>query len=221
MKRAVKACVWLIWTLALARACHAGNDLPEPEGVLRKVLAHAQASAASEAQSYLYTKQTVTQDIDAAGRPTSRKVQVKTSQSRPIGPADASKWSNSHGVNLDEELLDRYSLKVAGRVALRGRRSLEITFSPKDPPMPVHRPLDRLLNRATGTIWVDEEDYELAGADLRLTEPVRSPHPWSYRRLEFPLRTHPLGRRQLADHPDGNHLPRPPDSQSRPIPEGH
>ena len=172
MIRALKVCIWFVWGLALASACRAGDDLPEPEGVLRKVLTHARSSAATQAQNYLYTKQTVTQDIDAAGHITSRKVHVCTSRSRPIGPADATKWSNSHGVNLDEELLTRYSLTVAGRVVLQGRSTLEITFSPKDPPAPVHRPLDRLLNRGTGTIWVDEEDYELARADLRLTEPV-------------------------------------------------
>jgi hypothetical protein len=172
MKRAVRACSWFICALALASACRAADDLPAPEGVLQKVLAHARASALSESKSYLYTKQTVTQDIDPAGRITSRKVQVRTSRARPIGPADASKWSNSHGVNLDEELLARYSLKLVGRVALRGRPTLEITFGPKHPPMPVHRALDRLLNRAAGAIWVDEEDYELAQAELRLTEPV-------------------------------------------------
>jgi hypothetical protein len=145
-------------------------DLPDPEGVLRKVFAHARSGAGP--QRYLYTKQTEVDDMDGAGRITSRKVHVSTSRARPVGPTDASQWSISHGVNLDEDLLDRYSLKLTGRVLLQGRQTLEIQFIPKHPPAPVHRPLDRLLNRARGTLWIDEADSELAQADLQLTEPV-------------------------------------------------
>ena len=156
----------------LALACRADAGLPQAEEVLCQATAHARASAAFEAPSYLYTKRTTVQNIDAADHVTNQKVQVKSVRSRPIGPADATHWSRTYGVNLDQELLDRYSLTLTKRIELAGRPTLEITFSPRNPPIPAHRPLDYLLNRAAGTLWVDEEDYEVAKADLRLLQAV-------------------------------------------------
>jgi hypothetical protein len=170
MNRAVNVCLGLFCALAFAEASRAENDLLRPEEILHRVFAHARA--VSDGQCYTYTKQTEIQEIDPGGHIVSRRFQVSTGRSRPAGPAEACKWSNGHGVNLSEELLDRYALKITGRVQLQGRPTLEIQFSPKNPPAPVHHQLDRLLNRATGTLWIDEEDYELAQADLRLTEPV-------------------------------------------------
>jgi hypothetical protein len=163
-------CLSIALLFLFAVGARAGSDLPQPEVVLREVFAHARAE--SGGQRYLFTRQTETEELDPSGHVTSRKVLVKTSRAHPVGPADASKWSAGHGVNLGEELLDRYSFALAGRVVLQGRPTLEIKFSPRTPLVHTHHPFDRLLNRAAGTLWVDEQDFELTQGDLRLIEPV-------------------------------------------------
>src|SRR2546429_7317687 len=37
---------------------------------------------------------------------------------------------------------------------------------------PVHRIADRLLNRISGTIWIDAEEFEVARAEIRLRSEV-------------------------------------------------
>jgi hypothetical protein len=163
---------WLIG-LVTASVSAATADLPPPEVVLRKVSQRARSQHNPQPEGYyLCTKQTVTEEMDTSGRITNRKVKVGQSHSFPGGAADAQKWSNKNGVNLDEELLRRFTFTVAQRETIGGRPALLLTFIPKDPLPPIRRFQDRLLNRAIGTIWVDESDYEIVKANLALSEPV-------------------------------------------------
>ncbi len=73
---------------------------------------------------------------------------------------------------LTPELAARFDFRLAGEVPVNGRPSYEITFTPKSPEPPVHRILDRLLNRVSGTLWIDEEEFEIARADLKLDSQV-------------------------------------------------
>jgi hypothetical protein len=121
---------------------------------------------------YLCTKQTVTEELDSSGHVTSRKVKKGESKSNPSGAADANKWGSQNGINLDEQLLSRYRFTVAGREVLNGRSAFLLTFVPREPAPPVHHFQDRLLNRAMGSLWIDEKDYELVKASLSLSQPV-------------------------------------------------
>jgi hypothetical protein len=151
----------------------AREDLPSADIVLRKLSQRARSQRDPEPDGYyLCTKQTVTEEMDPDGRVTNRKVKVGESHSHPGGAADADKWSNKNGFSLDEELLRRYTFTVVDRETINGRCALLLTFIPKDPPAPVRRLQDRLLNRTIGTVWVDESEYELIKANISLSEPV-------------------------------------------------
>jgi len=47
-----------------------------------------------------------------------------------------------------------------------------LSFQPKSADLPVKRKLDRLLNKVSGKVWIDEQDYEISRADLHLAENV-------------------------------------------------
>jgi len=169
------------WFLFLLSACLAvfspaslrGADrgLPSADQVLRQLLDHARAAQAPDGY-YLCTKQTVTDELDSSGHITSRKVKLGESRPSPREAKDASKWSTQNGFSIDQDLLQRYQFTVVDREIINGRSSLVLTFLPKDPPLPPLKFQDRLLNRAMGTVWIDEQDHELAKASLCLGQPV-------------------------------------------------
>ena len=148
-------------------------DLPSADDVLRRLVERSQTPEGAEKRvTYVCTKQTVTEDFDNAGHLTNRKVKIGQSRSAPRGNNSANKWGSENGVSLDGNLLGRYQSTVVGRETLNGRPAIVLNFVPRQPAPPIHRLQDRLLNRAMGTVWIDEQDYDLAKADLCLSEPV-------------------------------------------------
>jgi hypothetical protein len=144
------------------------QHLPSPQEVLRKVAERSESAVDDSQSGYRCVKQTVTQEFDSDGRVVESKVRVKQTHPDTGGIAQAHKWSKDNGFSLDEELLRRYAFNVADRVMLNGRPTLLLTFGPNIPPPPVHQLQDRLLNRVVGSIWVDEQNSEVAKADLCL-----------------------------------------------------
>lgn len=69
------------------------------------------------------------------------------------------------------ELLNHYQFTVTKRIEFNGRPTLVVTFKPKDD-APSNGLRDRVLNRIAGTLWVDEQDWELAKVSARLTETI-------------------------------------------------
>ena len=73
-------------------------------------------------------------------------------------------------IELNEELVGKYDFEVVGEEVVEGRPVYVLNFQPKSHNLPVRRKIDYVLNRIAGKVWVDEEDYEIAKANMRLTE---------------------------------------------------
>ncbi len=73
---------------------------------------------------------------------------------------------------LTPELLARFQCHLVGRQTIAGREAYQIRFEPKNPSPPVHRLVDRVLDRLSGTIWIDAQEYEVARAELHLGSSV-------------------------------------------------
>lgn len=69
-------------------------------------------------------------------------------------------------------LVSRFQFKFVGRETLNGRSSLVVDFKPANKDLPVNGLADKFINKAAGRVWIDEEDYAIAQAQLRLTEQV-------------------------------------------------
>jgi hypothetical protein len=70
------------------------------------------------------------------------------------------------------ELLERYDFVVEDRVVLSNRSTLVLSFKPKTDGLPSTKLVDKLLNRMTGKLWIDEEEAETARVQAHLMEPL-------------------------------------------------
>jgi hypothetical protein len=73
---------------------------------------------------------------------------------------------------LTAELVTRFDFTLTGETNLNGRKTYQVFFQPKNPLLPVHRMLDRLLNQISGTLLIDAEEFEVARADVSLRSEV-------------------------------------------------
>ncbi len=73
---------------------------------------------------------------------------------------------------LDDDLLGRFRFTLVGRECVNGRFALVLGFEPKPGKLPERSFKDKFINKAAGRVWVDEQDYAIAKADLYLTEKV-------------------------------------------------
>jgi len=88
-------------------------------------------------------------------------------------PPDNNDDDDDLSVVFDRDLLDRYTAKLVGIRALRGRPAYLLDFEPRPGKLPVRRRVDHALNKSRGQIWIDEETYEIAQIHFELMERVR------------------------------------------------
>lgn len=80
---------------------------------------------------------------------------------------------NENTINVNEELFARYTVTLEGEEFLRGRRNYRLAFHPREGRLPVHRSIDRALNRSRGHLWIDLETYEPSRLEFKLNGKVR------------------------------------------------
>jgi hypothetical protein len=73
---------------------------------------------------------------------------------------------------LRPEVVARYDFSLVGQTNLNGRPTYVIAFRPKNPSPPVHHMFDRVLDRVSGTVWVDAAEFEVAQAQMQLGSEV-------------------------------------------------
>ena len=136
-------------------------------------------------QHYAYKRIKVSEEWN--GRDSARKREEKISLHLPKAGAaipvtikvPASRSSSGSGQSLskkdfaiNKELLDRFQFSGLRRDFLDGRPTLVLDFKPAAKTFPIHSFTDRFLNKATGQLWVDEEEFVLVKTDIHLTEAV-------------------------------------------------
>lgn len=118
------------------------------------------------------------QDREAlAGRgPRPNPQPLKRTDETPPAPEDRrDRPYERKDFSLESELFKRFEFTLVGRQHSNGRTSLMIDFQPATNPPPARDLKERFLNQTAGRVWVDEQDWVLVRAELRLTEPV---HVW-------------------------------------------
>jgi len=66
------------------------------------------------------------------------------------------------------QLVSKYSFKLLGEETVNGRSAYIVGFEPTSGDLPVNHLAERLTNRLGGKVWVDEEDFEIARAQVAL-----------------------------------------------------
>ena len=80
--------------------------------------------------------------------------------------------SNRHDDNWEKyitpQLVAKYSFKMLGEEIINGRPAYVVGFEPASSNLPVNHLMDRLTNRLGGKVWIDEQDFEVARAQVGL-----------------------------------------------------
>ena len=86
--------------------------------------------------------------------------------------ADRRKLAARKQALVTPELLARYQFAVKERVILSNRPTLVVTFKPRDEDVPAGSVEDKILNRLTGTLWIDEAEADIARVQANLVDSV-------------------------------------------------
>jgi hypothetical protein len=182
--------VRLFSLFALALPVHAG---PDAQTILEKFLQHSETAASAEARnSFRYervsrveyldddgsvkkntirvyrvtpgTDEPVTKLISVNGRPATEQDEKNRSKARETG-------EKSRALTISRELLARYDFSFVREALFASRPAWVLAFTPK-PGVKSDGFFDRLLNAMSGEFWIDQEDYQLARADVRMSKRV-------------------------------------------------
>jgi hypothetical protein len=172
--------------------------------IIQKAVARAQNPPAKPGKSsYSYTKLTVTEEFDSAGKMKERKEKAyqinfrngatyaKLIEVNGHAPAaadlkkQAENESNAQQMTgsksnkaencenfLTPEIVSRFDFTLIGQTNFNGRATYQVAFHPKNPAPPGRHMIDRLLDRISGLVLIDAQEFEIARAELHLGSEV-------------------------------------------------
>jgi len=193
--------------VALSVLGHSGllaQNALSADQIIQNAVARAQNSSSRPGKgAYTYTKLTVAEELDSAGKVKEHKEKVYQVtfrdgatyaklvevNGRAPGQADLkkqaenesnasqmtgskSKKGNSRENFLTPEIVERFDFSLVGQTNFNGRATYLIAFQPKSPAPASHHVVDRLLDRISGMVWIDAQEYEMARAELQLGSEV-------------------------------------------------
>jgi hypothetical protein len=87
---------------------------------------------------------------------------------KKLSEQNAERSTATNNDYLNQEIIDRFAFRIEGRTNLLNRPALILSFQPK-PAAPDKKIADKVLKRLAGTLWIDEEESEIAQLKLGLT----------------------------------------------------
>jgi hypothetical protein len=100
-----------------------------------------------------------------------QQTENETSLRKLLGQPKGAKGSTQENF-LTPEIVARFDFSLMGETNINGRATYQLSFEPKSPEPPVHRMVDRLLNRISGTLWIDAQESEVARVEVFLRSEV-------------------------------------------------
>lgn len=94
-----------------------------------------------------------------------RRLQRALTQEKNVDSSKPKAW-------LNEDITERFRFVVTGRTNVAARKLVMLTFSPR-PDAPAKTMVDRVINKISGALWVDEEEAEIALLNIRLDESMK------------------------------------------------
>lgn len=197
-----KVCFGLAVSLLFGRPMSRAENALSADEVIQKAVARQGAESKSGKGAYTYTKLTVTEELDSSGKVKEHKEKVYQVSfrngatharlvevnGRPPAEADLKKQaeneSNARQMTgkankadnrdnfLTPEVVERFDFRISGQTNINGRLTYQVDFQPKNPAPPSHHMVDRVLDRISGMIWIDADEFEIARAEIRLGSEV-------------------------------------------------
>ncbi len=169
---------------AVARAQQAENRTGKAGYTYTKLTVTEQLDAAGNVKErkervyQVYSKHGATslRLLTVDGRPPTpaeaRKQAEKEKVSREILGSSKNAKSDNRENFLTPEIVSRFSFSLLDEQLFNGRPSYRLAFSPRQSAPPARHTVDRLLNRISGTVWIDAEEFEIARAEISLGSEV-------------------------------------------------
>jgi hypothetical protein len=173
---------FLVSGIFLTRALAA----PTAEEIIQKVKERS-ANAAREKNSFAYQRVSRTDYLDENeqvkrnslriyevaplnGEPVSKLVQVNGRPPKKEPPRSAAREAGdkSRNLALGEDLLSRYEYELRGEEQIAGRNAWILAFKPTRNAREDGF-VDKLVNAMQGTMWVDQQEYEISKVDVHLS----------------------------------------------------
>ncbi len=114
--------------------------------------------------------------LEVNGRPPGeadlKKQAENESSARQMTGNSKSKKGDIRENFLTPEIVERFDFRLIGQTNIDGRATYQVAFQPKSTPPPSHHMVDKLLDRISGTIWIDAAEFEIARAELQLSSEV-------------------------------------------------
>lgn len=172
------------------------GPLPTLEEIFPRIVERAKRETENDRKfdsTYVYVRSKVTEYRNGDGElkkhdakistnnPALKRASAKPPAARPPTKPTAvsATHSNVRGRQFEQDdfavssnLVKRFEFKLIRREQLHQRPMLVIDFEPKKGRLPERNLKDKFINRAAGRVWLDEQDYAIVKADLRLTERV-------------------------------------------------
>jgi hypothetical protein len=197
-----KVSLGLVILLAFGHSMSRAENSMSADEVIQKAAARAQQpEGKSGKRAYTYTKLTVMEEFDSSGKVKEHKEKVyqvnlrngatfaKLIEVNGHAPAEAdlkkqaenesnarqmagSTKRDTRETFLTPEVVERFDFTLLGRTNFNGRATYQIGFQPKNPVPPTHHMVDRLLDRISGKVWIDAEEFEIARAEINLGSEV-------------------------------------------------
>ena len=95
-----------------------------------------------------------------------RKARQQAAKGEPCKP-------NEMDVSFDRQLMNRYNIVLVGTEVMGKYECWVIAFQPKSGRLPDSRRIDKALNRSTGQIWINQNDYGVARITFDMQKPFR------------------------------------------------
>lgn len=76
-------------------------------------------------------------------------------------------------VQFDSYMMDRYRVELVGEETVRGHRCWVIYMEPRDGKLPERNRMDKALNKASGHLWIAQDDYGVARVQFALRDPIK------------------------------------------------
>jgi len=106
----------------------------------------------------------VTKLVMINGKPAVEKEDSRRSPARQTG-------EKSRTLHFDKELMERYQFTLVEPGMMDGRAQYVLRFCAK-PDVQSDGFFDKLINAMHGTLWIDQEDFQLMKADIHLGEKI-------------------------------------------------
>ena len=106
----------------------------------------------------------VTRLVTVNGRPPKEKSDKKRSAARETG-------EKSRTLAVSDDLLSRFEFTFVREEKFAGRATWVLAFVPKAG-APEDEIFDKFINAMTGKLWIDQEEYQLAKAEVHLSKRV-------------------------------------------------